>query len=553
MEGLIIRVVFDEAHKVFTDLVFRDVFSKVSRLAAFAVIKIFLSATMPPDLESEFLQESCMPKSLLFIRAPTSRPNLRYNVIHVENQIRHIHEVALKLAHLLQANTFTGDSRGIIYCASISSTDEVAQYLGNCKSHSEMENAERLHCQNAWYAGEKKWMVATSGFIHGIDHHDVKAIIFVECPYGAINIEQGAGRAGRNGQPANVFLLNSTNVHNLTNPRAKTDPQCIKAANDFMRCTDQCRRFVMTLLMDGRGVECRELEGAEKCDTCDPDHKLLQAAKLLAEDDEEAAPMPTNASRGSDEFNDVFNDGTWDDDMLMIVDSDLLTDRHPSGSTLPSESNRRHLPTPPVTVSQAATTSTSITIPSNNKPTMGVEIEAAIYNSQVARKKRRVPMITEMTRYLYGKCFVCWARSGNPNVPKTEDHNFFFSCRFPNERFITNGGGWMALKKRIHFKVPYSHCFKCGLPQGEFMPPTHPEFEPKKKVACPFEDFVAVLAWAVFMDEKLLTEASKMFKGLKPKMKTEDFYTWANKEDEPEYFYNALELVLWLWAYRQRK
>jgi hypothetical protein len=51
--------------------------------------------------------------------------------------------------------------------------------------------------------------------------------------------------------------------------------------------------------------------------------------------------------------------------------------------------------------------------------------------------------------------------TGNPNIPKTPDHNFFFSCRLPNEWFISNGGGWMALKRQIHFKVPYSHCYRC--------------------------------------------------------------------------------------------
>jgi hypothetical protein len=309
----------------------------------------------------------------------------------------------------------------------------------------------------------------------------------------------------------------------------------------------------MTLLMDGHGVECRDLVGAEKCDNCDPDHKLFQIAKGLAEDNEEPAPAPTNASGGSDEYSHVLNDGTWDDDTLMLVDSDLLTDRHGSASMVPSRNNCQELPTPPITASHNVTVTTGLTIPSNNNPSMGVEIEAAFYNSQVACKMSKVEVLTSMTRFLAGKCFVCWARTGNPNVPKTKDHHFFFSCRLPNERFITNGGGWMALKKRIHFQVPYSHCFKCGLPQGEFMPPTHPEFIAKEKLVCPFEDFTAVLAWAVFLDEKLLKEASKFFTELKPKMKTEDFYTWINEGEGPESFYNALELVMWLWKFRNYK
>jgi hypothetical protein len=44
---------------------------------------------------------------------------------------------------------------------------------------------------------------------------------------------------------------------------------------------------------------------------------------------------------------------------------------------------------------------------------------------------------------------------------------------------------------------------------------------------------------------------SRMFRGIKPKMKTEEFYAWANEGEGPEDFYNALELVIWLWKFRQ--
>ena len=93
---------------------YRGKFAKVKELAGFPVFKIFLSATLPPCMEEFFLEETSMPSSTLFIRAPTSRPNLRYHVLHVENEVKHINKVAVQLAHHLQQSTFAENSRGIL-------------------------------------------------------------------------------------------------------------------------------------------------------------------------------------------------------------------------------------------------------------------------------------------------------------------------------------------------------------------------------------------------------------------------------------------------------
>lgn len=50
-------------------------------------------------------------------------------------------------------------------------------------------------------------MMATTGFIQGIDHLNVDTVIFLEMPYGLNNLVQGAGRAGHAGRPAHVFLI----------------------------------------------------------------------------------------------------------------------------------------------------------------------------------------------------------------------------------------------------------------------------------------------------------------------------------------------------------
>src|SRR5438876_4381883 len=116
LEGKAVRLVFDEAHKIFTDKDYRGSFIKVKEFAGFPIQKIFLSASLPPSLEPLFLEYTCTPSSTLFIRAPTTRLNLRYHVLQVENQVKHINKVAIALAKHLQTTTFTEASRGIIFC-----------------------------------------------------------------------------------------------------------------------------------------------------------------------------------------------------------------------------------------------------------------------------------------------------------------------------------------------------------------------------------------------------------------------------------------------------
>jgi hypothetical protein len=556
MEGQMVRLVVDEAHKIFTDIVYRNSFSKLFMLAAYAIMKIYLSATMPPTLEKTFLSDSGMPSSMLFIRAPTTRPNLRYQVIQFENRLSHITKFAISVAKHLQTTTFTEDSRGIIYCTDIPTTNAVAASFNNCKSHSEMENSERLHHQNAWYEGHQQWMVATSGFLHGIDHPDVGAIIFINIPYGAINIEQGAGRAGRNGMPANVILLNSTNVH-FAMRDGQSDPQCIEAATLWARTVEECRRYLMTLLMDGRGIRCGDLPGAEKCDTCDPDTELLRTLRQLADRAPTPTPSPTpedidvNMDGHALNSDEMFDVGDWDDDSLMNVDLSILQG---SEITTPNTSVDAPIPIPPTIAPRKiaiAPRKKAIALPTTTKPSLSVHLDVELHRLATKRKRDNVARLSAMTKYLLGKCFVCWAEKKDCNVVKTDDHQWFVHCR-KNQEFIPDAMGWFDLKKNFNFKAKYSHCYRCGLPQGDFLPSTHPEFVPGRHMECPFQDFTAVLAWYVFIHMDVFLEACKFFQGLHPGMKKTEFLKWSN-EIPPGAFYNGLQLVIWLWMYRHEQ
>src|SRR5436190_21441651 len=114
MEGQIARIVFDEAHKAFIEEHYRSSSLRIKDLAGYPIQKVFLTATLPPILESLFLETTCMPSSTLIIRSPTTRYNLRYHILTLEQQIKDMQQLAKELSALLKEKTFGESSQGII-------------------------------------------------------------------------------------------------------------------------------------------------------------------------------------------------------------------------------------------------------------------------------------------------------------------------------------------------------------------------------------------------------------------------------------------------------
>ena len=82
--------------------------------------------------------QAALPSSILVICTCTTWPNLWYHVLKVENQVKHINNVTIDLAHFLQRTIFSGSSCSIIYCTSIGDTEVLANQMKAAKSHSKM-------------------------------------------------------------------------------------------------------------------------------------------------------------------------------------------------------------------------------------------------------------------------------------------------------------------------------------------------------------------------------------------------------------------------------
>jgi superfamily II DNA helicase RecQ len=84
LKGRLDRIVFDEIHKLITDLNFRPKLEQLNQLAL-PVPYLFLTATFPPSLIDKF-NNSMLIENPTFIRTINQKPRVRYNVRRMEGE-----------------------------------------------------------------------------------------------------------------------------------------------------------------------------------------------------------------------------------------------------------------------------------------------------------------------------------------------------------------------------------------------------------------------------------------------------------------------------------
>ena len=248
------------------------------------VPRLALTATADSRTRADILAQLGIPTDGLIL-AGFDRPNIRYHV-------RHREQTGKQLRELLAARP----GPAIVYSPSRDKAEKIAEQLGrdgrpSLPYHAGLEPRVRARNQAAFVNSEDLVIAATVAFGMGIDKPDVRLVAHAAIPKSIEAYYQETGRAGRDGEPAEAWLLWAAQDFALARQRIEQEVESdrrqaererLNALAMFVEATGCRRAILLRHFGEDPPEQCGNcdncLEPPASIDASEVARKLLSAA-----------------------------------------------------------------------------------------------------------------------------------------------------------------------------------------------------------------------------------------------------------------------------------